>query len=276
MAVVVNEDASVAQLGSFNTNTRPAKGAETDPFGEHPRFVNPEDARALIDHPRGCRRVDLAIVAQVVCATENAIGRPGKGIHERGVVGNDRKREIDFRNDRDLSAMWFKIGILHESSRPDAGAIDDEIERGLDVFQGVEKSVLVDLATRVSETMCEESKVDGRVHERHIQGKTGNERRGDFRAESSRAKWIGPIWNFNFTGARKRPQLQHRNAAVRIAREIEEDVVSFQRPRNRLLGGAGIVWIPNGGGGGGSGRRPDLLRENDGAIPARGENNRAG
>src|SRR5439155_26212359 len=113
---------------------------------------------------------------------------------------NDAEREVDFRHDRDLAPMRFKIGILDERARTDTAAIDYETERAVDVFKFCQAPVWVDLAACVAETSCEVIEINRCVHERNIQRETGRECRGDFRAESSRAKWQRPFWNFNFAG----------------------------------------------------------------------------
>ena len=103
----------------------------------------------------------------------------------------------------------------------------------------------------------------------------GAQRRGYIR-KKFRAERMRPIWNLNFTGARKGAQLDHGHAALRILAKIDKYFVGCERPRDHFVGRFGVVRKPNGGGRGGSCLLANLLGEDRGAISAFGEKNAAG
>ena len=49
--------------------------------------------------------------------------------------------------------MRFEIGILRQRPSAEAGAIDDESERGIDLFQCGQMAVQVDFAACLAETL---------------------------------------------------------------------------------------------------------------------------
>src|ERR1043166_8471854 len=140
------------------------KGPKADPLSEQLRFSDPENAAALRHDVLRCRRIDRAVIAQLVCAAEDAIRGPWNGVHERSIVTDDSARETHPGHDRNLAAVRFEVGGADQRSGADAGAIDDEIEAGIDLFQFGEASVCVNLAARGAETPRQVIEVDGGVH----------------------------------------------------------------------------------------------------------------
>src|ERR1700730_15299794 len=108
-------------------------------------MVDVQDAAAFGDDASGGDRIDMSIFTQFVRAAEDAIVPARDDVHERSIVGDDRAVEIaDLGNDSDLSAVRFKIEILNEFFRANAGAVDHQIERKVDVFQLLEANAIVD------------------------------------------------------------------------------------------------------------------------------------
>ena len=79
--------------------------------------------------------------------------------------------------------MRLKIDIVDEFARADPGAIDDEIEFWIDVFEFLETNARVDFAAGFLKSVCEIIQIDGCVHERDAEGeaalkdRSGNSKR---------------------------------------------------------------------------------------------------
>ena len=165
MAVVVNDEATVAKFFFFEAHTWFSERTETDPFFKRARIVDLQDAAAFGDDARCRRWINHQLVADFVGAAEDAIVRSRDRVHERSVVADDRTLHfIDLRNDRDLATVGFKIDIVHELARADSDAIDYEIEFRIDIFELVEANVRIDCAAGFLKTVREIIEIDGGVH----------------------------------------------------------------------------------------------------------------
>ena len=76
--------------------------------------------------------------------------------------------------------MRFKIDILNELTRADAGAIDHEIEFAADIFEFFEAHIRVDFAPGFQKSLCEIIEIDSGVHDRNVERETACERRQKF------------------------------------------------------------------------------------------------
>lgn len=64
------------------------------------------------------------------------------------------------------------------------------------------------------------------------------------RDDGSRAEGNRPIWNLNFFSARKLVELDHRNAAIGVASEIDKRPVGLECPGDDFVRGLHIVREP--------------------------------
>src|SRR4030095_8139317 len=151
---------------------------QADALGKNLRIVDLQHMTAFVDNARGRRWIDSEVVAHLIRAAKNTIVRARDCVHERRIVAHNRAQEIvNLWNDGDLAAMRLKIGILNESTRPDSGAIDHEIEFATDIFEFVEANIRLDFAAGFQKSLCEIIEINGGVHERNVERETACEHR---------------------------------------------------------------------------------------------------
>src|SRR5439155_9567985 len=143
---------------------------------------------------------------------EDAVACARDGVHERRIVADNRAGEIiDLRNDGYLAAVRLEVDILNEFTRPDAGAVDDEIKNWADIFEFFKFNVAMDLAAGIEETFREMIEIDRRIHERNLECETTFEcrdGRNDRSAERDR-----PLRNLD----RKSTRLNSSHVAISYA-----------------------------------------------------------
>ena len=133
-------------------------------------------AATLSDDSRGCCGINGKIVAEIVCPSENAIVPARDRVHQRGVITNDGVWKIfDPRHNRDLAAMWLKIGIMDEFARANSGAVNHEIELWIYVFKFFEAHVFGDLTSGFQKAVRQIVEINGRVHQRNIAARIRSE-----------------------------------------------------------------------------------------------------
>jgi len=74
MTVIVNDPASVAQAIRAQTDAGAAEGSQADAFAQDFWRSNFENPAALRDDCRGGGGIRFAILAKLVCSTEDAVG----------------------------------------------------------------------------------------------------------------------------------------------------------------------------------------------------------
>ncbi|KAF5407751.1 MAG: hypothetical protein Udaeo2_21140 [Candidatus Udaeobacter sp.] len=96
------------------------------------------------------------------------------------------------------------------------------------------------------------------------------------RDDGSRAEWNRPVWNVSFFSARKLVELDHRNAAIGVASEIDKRPVGLECPGDDFVRGLHIVREPECSSGPRSGLLADFFGEDCCSMSMFGENDTAG
>ena len=181
--------------------------------------------------------------------------------------------------------MRLEIGVTYKLARADPCAIDHEVEFCIDIFELFEADVRMDFAASLAKARGEVIEINRSVHQRDAQRETTFEAVATalcavpngpqahcYRRKRLRAKWNGPFWNFNFTGAQKLPRFDDRDTALGKASEIEEHLVGFERQWDHSFGRLDMVGKPNRRSHAGGCLLPDVLREDRSAVTALDKN----
>ena len=169
MSVIVNEGAAVGQSFALKAYPGFSKRTQPDLHDDHGRRFDAENAAALGNN-RGCiGGRGRAIFADRIGAAENAIVRARNGVHQWGIVADNRLRQIELRHNHDLTAVGFQFRIASQFACADAGAIDDHIKIARNFLHLINMSRL-NCAAGVVEPVGQVIEVDRGVDQGDVEG----------------------------------------------------------------------------------------------------------